>query len=62
MSLEHPPRGSYSPREFQERHGISHATFWRMVRAGRLAVVYLAPKTVRVPASEDRRFSIAHSV
>ena len=58
MSLEH-ARGSYTPREFQKRHGISAPTFWRMVRDGRLTVVYLAPKSPRVPASEDRKFSEA---
>lgn len=39
-----------SPKQYAERHGISTRTVHRWIKAGRLNVLRLSPRTIRVYA------------
>ena len=45
----------YTRREFQARWKISESTFFRWVRSGKLHVIRVGDRVVRVPFEEDER-------
>lgn len=49
---------AYTLKEAAKGLGVSEATLRRMIAAGRVRVVYLAPRSPRIPVSEiDRLLS-----
>lgn len=49
-----PPRALYSPRETEALLGISHATCYRLINAGKLDARKIANKTVITRESIER--------
>jgi hypothetical protein len=56
-SLSIPPRALYSPRETESILGISHASLYRLIGAGRLDARKLGGKTLITADSIERLVS-----